>query len=128
MSVKIKYWEQPEQLAKLRGYMRRGLTLKDTALKMGVQEATLRQWIKESPKIRENLQAFASKVDLYIIEDRLVASARKGESWAINRFLDAYGGDRYNPEMRGEFLPNADDNKTFNEIVSIIEGDWKGEE
>lgn len=127
MASRIKYWEQSEQLVKLRGYMRRGLSLNDTALKMGVSAATLRQWIKESPTIRENLTKFASNVDLYAIEDKLVTAARQGHAWAVNRYLDAFGGERYNPDMRGEFMPNEDNNETFNEIVDIIEGEWKGD-
>lgn len=128
MASRIKYWELPEQLAKLRGYMRRGLSLKDTALKMGITEPTLKGWIKQSPSIRENLKAFSSKADLYIIEDKLISAAKKGEQWAVNRFLDAYGGPIYNPNLRGEFLPEDEGNETFNEIIDVIEGEVKVKE
>lgn len=127
MASKIKYWEMNEQLAKLRGYMRRGLSLKETAIKMGISPATLRQWIKESPTIRDNLKSFSSKADLYMIEDKLVAAAKRGGAWAITKYMGAFGGSDYNPELLGEFMPDAEDNSTFNEIVDIIEGEWKGE-
>lgn len=125
---KLKYWEEPEQLAKLRGYMRRGLSLKDTALKIGVSEAVLKGWIKESPAIRNNLKAFASKADLYIIEDKLVSAAKRGEKWAVNKYLKTFGGEIYNPDLRGEFMPEEENNDAFNEILDIIEGRAKPEE
>lgn len=102
--------------------------MKDTALKMGITEPTLKGWIKQSPSIRENLKAFSSKADLYIIEDKLISAAKKGEQWAVNRFLDAYGGPIYNPNLRGEFLPEDEGNETFNEIIDVIEGEVKVKE
>jgi DNA invertase Pin-like site-specific DNA recombinase len=125
---RISYWEKPEQIIKLRAYMRRGFSLKETALKMGIMEATLKGWIKESPIIRDNLRAYASKADLYIIEDRLVSSAKNGEQWAVNRFLDAFGGARYNHALKGEFMPDSDDNETFNDVVDIISGESRPRE
>ena len=97
-SKRLEFWEQPEQLSLIRFYARRFNSLKSIAKNMGVDRATLWRWQKDSPLIHgaliNNRWVRAAE-----IEDLLYEKAKEGKLWAIIRYLRAFGGRSYNPNL-----------------------------
>lgn len=120
---RLKYWEDANHIAVIRGFARRGFTLEIIARKMGISRGTLWRWMKESDKIREALKFNASKAALYAVEAVLERKAIDGEAWAVKQYLNAFGGETHNPDRYIGCESESDDISVYNEVIDVLEGE-----
>lgn len=68
------FWQQPGQLALLRGWVRDGVTEREIARRMGLKPIGLRIWRSRYPAIREAMALTGEMAD-YQVEDALLKAA-----------------------------------------------------
>ena len=69
-----KYWLKEENLIRLQGWRRDGLSYEQIAANMGINAGTLYVWVKKYPEIHEALKK-GEEVTIYQVENALYKSA-----------------------------------------------------
>ncbi len=92
---KMPEWLEPEKLLLIRRYRRRGLTVEETAKKMGVGYSTLMKWSHNNLDIREALKTGKEEA-IAVIENKLFTKALSGNLTAIIFYLKNNDRDNYN--------------------------------
>lgn len=74
--AEYKKWQEPDNLIKLQGWARDGLTNEQIAKKIGVRRQTISEWCKRYPDIADALKKGKEVVD-YEIENSLISTMKK---------------------------------------------------
>ena len=74
--AEYKKWQEPDNLIKLQGWARDGLTNEQIAQKLGVRRQTISEWCKRYPDIADALKKGKEVVD-YEIENSLISTMKK---------------------------------------------------
>lgn len=74
--AEYKKWQEPDNLIKLQGWARDGLTNEQIAQKIGVRRQTISEWCKRYPDIADALKKGKEVVD-YEIENSLISTMKK---------------------------------------------------
>lgn len=125
---RLTFWERPEQQAMLRSFARRGMSLNEIALRMGVTKPILVSWIKESIKLRTIFME-NNVSSTYLAEDILERAVRDREEWAVKLYLKTFHSAIYDPERWiGCELPEEADTSLMLEVQDIVNGVYKPDE
>lgn len=105
---KMPEWLEPEKLLLIRRYRRRGLTVEETAKKMGVGYSTLMKWSHNNLDIREALKTGKEEA-IAVIENKLFTKALSGNLTAIIFYLKNNDRQNYNDsQLSPEELKQAE--------------------
>lgn len=85
-SKRLLYWEEPEQLALITGWSRRGLTMEEIAEKMDIKRSTLYEWMKLSSDISDTIKKGKDRADA-AVENALFTAALNGNVTAMIYYL-----------------------------------------
>lgn len=77
-----KEWLKADNLIRIKGWARDGLTQEEIAAKIGISPATLSNWLKKHPKIKEALSIGKDTVDREV-EETLFQKAIGGDTTAM---------------------------------------------
>lgn len=91
-------WLKQENLTKLQGWKRNGLTDKQIAHNMGISVKTLDRWKHDFKEIREALKSGREEIN-FIVENTLLKKALSGNVTAIIFFLKNNWRDKYNDSL-----------------------------
>lgn len=105
---KYQKWLEPENLILLEGWARDGLTDEQIAHNIGINKATLYDWIKKYPDISDSLKKGKEVVDIQV-ENALLDNALNGNItaqifWLKNRRPDKWR-DKVHEDNNGDKDP-----------------------
>ena len=108
--TKIEEWEQEDNLIRLQGWARDGLTYEQIAHNMGISLATLKEWRKKSQAISTTLKKSREVVD-FEVENALLKNALSGNVtaqifWLKNRKTNNWR-EKVEPQENEEAVNNA---------------------
>jgi len=91
---KLATWLLPENLIRLQGWARDGLTRDQLAEKLGISRATLENWKNKHPQMKEAIKVGRETI-LYQLENKLITKALNGDTVALIFALKNFGRDRW---------------------------------
>jgi transcriptional regulator with XRE-family HTH domain len=100
----IDHWLKPENIVRLRGWARSGLSYEQLANNMGINRNTLTKWRKESPQL-ETILKFERDVVDFQLENKIIELAMKGNPNLLmfcvcNRMPDRWSYHPLNTEQK----------------------------
>lgn len=110
---KYQKWLEPEGLTLLTGWARDGLTDEQIAHNMGINKATLYDWIKKYPDISNSLKGGKEVVDIQV-ENALLKNALSGNITAQIFWLKNRRPDKWRDKVQ------EDNNATLEKLDDIL--------
>ncbi len=111
---KYQKWLEPEGLTLLTGWARNGLTDEQIAHNMGINKATLYDWIKKYPDISDSLKGGKEVVDIQV-ENALLKNALSGNITAQIFWLKNRRPDKWRDKVQ------EDNNATLKKLDDILQ-------
>lgn len=111
---KYQKWLEPEGLTLLTGWARDGLTDEQIAHNMGINKATLYDWIKKYPDISNSLKGGKEVVDIQV-ENALLKNALSGNITAQIFWLKNRRPDKWRDKVQ------EDNNATLEKLDDILQ-------
>lgn len=110
---KYQKWLEPEGLTLLTGWARDGLTDEQIAHNMGINKATLYDWIKKYPDISDSLKGGKEVVDIQV-ENALLKNALSGNITAQIFWLKNRRPNKWRDKVQ------EDNNATLERLDNIL--------
>lgn len=110
---KYQKWLEPEGLTLLTGWARDGLTDEQIAHNMGINKATLYDWIKKYPDISDSLKRGKEVVDIQV-ENALLKNALSGNITAQIFWLKNRRPNKWRDKVQ------EDNNATLERLDNIL--------